>query len=121
MSSRAVLAAVAPIRATAGSSFNFAIPGSHVSSYAVTAGALLAGLSLNSQTGAVTGVATRAGTYTFTITATGSPSVSRSYTVVVDAASALATTGHDVSLGFGFSFGALLLGALLVIRRRQAS
>ena len=39
--------------------------------YAVTAGALPAGLSLNSATGAITGTPTTAGTTTFTITATG--------------------------------------------------
>ncbi|MFK3648920.1 putative Ig domain-containing protein [Lysobacter enzymogenes] len=41
-------------------------------SYAVTAGALPAGLSLNTTTGALTGTPTAGGTFNFTVTATGS-------------------------------------------------
>jgi uncharacterized protein (TIGR03437 family) len=59
---------------TAGTAYNQTISASPAGSYtfAVTAGALPAGLSLNSTTGALTGTPTAAGTSNFTITATGS-------------------------------------------------
>ncbi|MGH8079223.1 MAG: putative Ig domain-containing protein [Lysobacter sp.] len=55
--------------------------------FAVTAGALPAGLTLNTTTGALTGTATAAGTFNFTITATDANSFpgSRAYTLVVAA------------------------------------
>lgn len=54
-------------------------------SFAITAGALPAGLSLNTGTGALTGTPTAAGTFNFTVTATDANSFtgSRAYTLVV--------------------------------------
>lgn len=54
-------------------------------SFAVTAGALPAGLSLNTATGALTGTPTAAGTFNFTVTATDANSFtgSRAYTLAV--------------------------------------
>jgi len=57
-------------------------------SYALTAGALPAGLSLNGSTGAITGTPTAGGTFNFTVTATDANSYtgSRAYTLTVSAA-----------------------------------
>lgn len=54
-------------------------------SFAITAGALPAGLSLNTGTGALTGTPTAAGTFNFTVTATDANSFtgSRAYTLAV--------------------------------------
>jgi len=57
-------------------------------SYALTAGALPAGLSMNSSTGAITGTPTAGGTFNFTVTATDANSYtgSRAYSLTVSAA-----------------------------------
>ncbi|CAJ0692281.1 putative Ig domain-containing protein [Ralstonia holmesii] len=57
-------------------------------SYALTAGALPAGLSMNSSTGAITGTPTAGGTFNFTVTATDANSYtgSRAYSLTVNAA-----------------------------------
>lgn len=57
-------------------------------SYALTAGALPAGLSLNGSTGAITGTPTAGGNFNFTVTATDANSYtgSRAYTLTVNAA-----------------------------------
>ncbi len=62
--------------------------------FAVTAGALPAGLSLNTNTGAITGTPTAAGTSSFTLTATDSNAItaSRAYSVTIAAALAVTTT-----------------------------
>src|SRR5262249_30063934 len=54
--------------------------------FSITAGALLAGLSLNSTTGAITGTPTTAGTFNFTITALSFVpcSGSQAYTLVIN-------------------------------------
>ena len=60
-------------------------------SYAVTAGSLPTGLSLNTATGAIAGTSSAAGSFNFTITATGSfgATGSRAYTVFVNASIAV--------------------------------
>ncbi len=70
-------------------------------SFAVTAGALPAGLSLNSATGAVTGTVTAAGAYSFTITATrfGNCAGSRAYSGTIAGASCPAITLADLPNG----------------------
>ncbi len=57
-------------------------------SYALTAGALPAGLSMNSSTGAIIGTPTAGGTFNFTVTATDANSYtgSRAYSLTVNAA-----------------------------------
>ncbi len=62
--------------------------------FAVTAGALPAGLSLNTNTGAITGTPTAAGTSSFTLTATDTNAItaSRAYSVTIAAALAVTTT-----------------------------
>lgn len=51
--------------------------------YTVTGGVLPGGLTLDRNTGELTGVPTTAGSFTFTVQASGSGSISREYTVVV--------------------------------------
>lgn len=73
-----------------GAAYNQTITASPAGSYtfALTAGALAAGLSLNATTGAITGVPTNAGTANFTITATGAGPCtgSQSYSIIVQPA-----------------------------------
>lgn len=59
-------------RAFAVSGLTVAASGSATITYAVTAGSLPAGLSLNTSTGAITGTPSATGSYSFTITATNS-------------------------------------------------
>jgi hypothetical protein len=70
-------------------------------SFAVTAGSLPAGLSLNSATGAVTGTATVAGAYSFTITATrfGNCTGSRAFSGTIAGASCPTITLADLPNG----------------------
>jgi Putative Ig domain len=97
-------------------------------SYAVTAGALPDGISLDPSTGAITGTPTTAGAYDFTITASGNslPELEQEFSGTVDPAvvttSGLPATGG----GEGWQQTALLtsllvalgLGLLLLSRRR---
>lgn len=68
--------------------------------YAVTAGSLPSGLSLNSSTGAVTGTPTTAGTYIFSITGTDNTGAfqvftdTHTYTIVVSSGSAGGNTSN---------------------------
>ncbi len=81
--------------ATVGSSYSASVSGSGGTapySYAVTSGALPAGLSLNGSTGAITGTPTAGGSFSFTITTTdsttgtGSPfTASQAYSFTVNA------------------------------------
>lgn len=57
---------------TTGAPFAQTLSATNVTSFAITAGALPAGLSLNTATGAITGTATTPGAYSFTVTASGS-------------------------------------------------
>ena len=65
--------------------------GTGASTFAVTAGSLPTGLSLNASTGAITGTPTSAATFNFTITATDTVAAtgSRAYSVTVSPAAAL--------------------------------
>jgi hypothetical protein len=107
-------------------------------SYAVTAGALPNGLSLNASTGQITGTSTHAGVFAFTVTATDSSTgtgpytVSRAYSVTVAAptlavtpatlpaadvgeaySQALSTTGGTAPYGYAVTAGALPAGLTL--------
>jgi LPXTG-motif cell wall-anchored protein len=89
-------------------------------SFAVTAGALPAGLTLDPATGVISGTPTAAGSVSFTITATGTDGATdTAFTIVIDPT--LAATGVDPTSGF--TLGGLLLiagaGVLLIRRRRR--
>lgn len=79
-------------------------------SFAITAGALPAGLSLNTGTGALTGTPTAAGAFNFTVTATDAASLtgSRAYTLVVAppviVIAPAALTGGTVGAAYSESF-----------------
>ncbi len=79
-----------PPVAAVGTPFSFTVTatGAPAPTFAVSSGALPAGLVLNGTTGAITGVPTTAGTATFTVTAANgvSPDVSAIYTVLTSAA-----------------------------------
>ena len=74
---------------TVGTVYEFSITasGAPAPTFAVTAGALPDGLSLDAVTGKITGTATTAGTFTFTVTATNSEGTDTAeYTIQVDPA-----------------------------------
>ena len=76
------------VSATVGSSYDYTVSanGSPAPTYAVTSGALPAGLSLNPTTGEITGTPTTAGAYSFTVTATNSAgSTSQAFSGTVQA------------------------------------
>lgn len=88
--------------------------------YAVTAGALPRGITLDPATGAITGTPTTAGSWAVTITATADiESVSEDFAGTI--APQLAATGADPSVFVGVAGLLTLLGAglLVVARRRQ--
>ena len=57
--------------AKVGAAYSFTIPAVNVTSFAVTAGALPAGLSLNAASGVVSGIPAAPGSSTFTVTGAG--------------------------------------------------
>lgn len=79
-----------PTGATAGTPYSFTVTasGPPAPTYAVTSGALSAGLTIDSATGVISGTPTTPGTSTFTITASNGtgPDDSETYTVTVAAA-----------------------------------
>jgi hypothetical protein len=88
---------------TLGTAYNQSVTASPSSTYnyAVSAGALPAGLSLNASTGALTGTPTAQGTSNFTITATGFGSCpgSRAYSITINCQS---LTVNPTALASGF-------------------
>ena len=124
----------APTAATAGTPYSFKVTASGTPSptFAITAGALPAGLQLNGTTGTISGTPTTPGSSTFTITASNgvAPAASVTYTITTAAAPApaagtpaaatptLADTGSNPVLPL--TVGTLLIGAgtvLLFVRR----
>ena len=102
-----------PASATTGTAYTgtVAATGSPAPTYAVTSGSLPDGLTLNADTGAITGTPTTAGTYDFTITASNSEgSASQSYTIVVSppalAPPSITTTSLPTSATTGTAYAA---------------
>jgi LPXTG-motif cell wall-anchored protein len=87
--------------------------------FAVTAGALPAGLALDTSTGLISGTPTAAVTASFTITATGTDGATdTAFTIVIDPT--LAATGFDPTTGLTLGGLLALAGAgLLFVRRRR--
>jgi hypothetical protein len=86
--------------------------------FAVTAGALPDGLTLNPVTGVLSGVPTTVGTFNFTISAMSGVACigSRAYTVNIAATVAAAVPALDFA-GLAFLIAALGIAALFVIKR----
>jgi len=121
----------APTDATVGTPYSFRVvaTGTPTPTYSITAGALPAGLSLDSVTGVISGTPTTAGTATFTVTAANgvTPAVDSVYTITTAAAvpaaaivpaPTLPDTGAEalpaVALGAAFA----LIGVAMITRRR---
>ena len=82
-----------------------AVEGSRPVSFAVTAGSLPPGLTLDPATGAITGSATTPGSFTFTVTATNEVNADpQEYTILVEAAPVITTpTLSDGTVGTAYS------------------
>jgi LPXTG-motif cell wall-anchored protein len=96
-----------------------AVTGTGPITFAVTAGSLPAGLTLDPATGVISGTPTAIGSSTFTVTATGSDgSGDATLTIVIGAA--LASTGVDATPSLLLGALLLLVGlGLMLVRRRQ--
>jgi len=122
------ITSTAPTGATAGTPYSFTVvaSGTPTPTYAITAGALPAGLSLNGTTGEISGTPTTAGTSTFTITASNgvSPAVDTVYSIVTAAAVAvgpaatLPETGPNAVPLVAAGAALMLFGVALITRRR---
>lgn len=120
-----------PSGATAGTPYSFTVTatGTPAPTYAVSSGALPAGLSLDSTTGVISGTPTTAGSSTFAITASNgtAPASTASYTLVTAAAAVvggpggaglLASSGADSTLPTVVGLLTLAVGIVLVVGRR---
>ena len=91
--------------------------------YSILSGALPEGLTLDPNSGVISGVPASKGTSNFMLSVSGAGgSTTQSGTIAVDPIKTLATTGVDVGPGLGLA-GALLAGAsilMFVSRRRRA-
>jgi hypothetical protein len=112
----------APTAATAGTPYSFAVTasGSPSPTFTLSAGALPAGLVLDSATGMITGTPTTHGTATFTITATNGTAqdVGAVYSLVTDA-QVLALTGVNPMPGLELGGALLFIGGILFAVRRR--
>jgi hypothetical protein len=108
-----------PTRAVTGRPYSFAVTatGSTAPTFAVSAGALPPGLSLDTVTGLITGTPTVSGVFSFSITASNGLGANAVRAFTITAGPALADTGIDPTPGLFTGFGLALLGALLLISR----
>jgi len=126
----------APTSAAVGVAYRFSVvaTGEPAPTFRVSDGALPTGLSLNRDSGVISGTPAKAGTFTFTITAENGhdPAATAEYTITVapaastaesgsgrDDSGALAATGSEITSWFIGALVLLLLGAGLVMRRRR--
>jgi YVTN family beta-propeller protein len=118
-----VVASTPAVSGSIGSAYSFRVSatGNPAPTFAVTSGALPAGLSLDPTTGVISGSPTSAGTSTFSVTATNANgSDVQAFSLVVAAAAPtteLAATGVDPILLLVVGSVILLLGAVLLHRR----
>lgn len=118
----AVLAAPATLPTPVlGSLFSFTVPvsvGSPAATFAITAGALPAGLTMDETTGVISGTPVTAGAFSFTVTATNaSGTVSETYTGTIEAQ--LAATGPQRTPLLELAVALTLAGGALVLVRRR--
>jgi hypothetical protein len=119
-----------PPAGTVGKPYSFTVPASGSGfTYAVTGGSLPAGLRLDPATGKISGTPTAPGSSTLTITVTGGTGAAdASYTITIGTAattgtgtgSQLATTGVDVQTPGMAAVAVILVGGILLVRRRRA-
>jgi hypothetical protein len=121
-----VITSGTPSSATAGTPYSFTVTatGTPSPTFAVTAGSLPAGLSLNGTTGGISGTPTTVGSSTITITASNgiAPHVSAIYSLTTAAASTgptLAATGSDTLPAAIMGASLLALGTLLLVAVRN--
>ena len=100
-------------------SFTFTARARPAATFTITAGALPAGLVLNSSTGVVSGTPTTAGASTFTVTASNGIGTDDTAAYTLITAATLAATGIDMAPAAAGGMGVLLLGALLLAARRR--
>jgi YVTN family beta-propeller protein len=116
---RTALAPATPTSGSTGSAYSFALPANNASSFAVSAGSLPPGLTLDPATGVVAGTPQAAGTYSVQVAATGPFTVaSRAYTFVVDAT--LAATGTNPIPIVVLSVTFLVIGGAITLARRRS-
>jgi LPXTG-motif cell wall-anchored protein len=92
-----VIAATAPVAMKVGVAYSFTVVSTGAPTFAVTSGALPAGVTLDPNTGLLSGTPTTAGSATFAITATNSNgSNTRSFSVTVASAVLAATASASL-------------------------
>ncbi|HEY1530820.1 MAG TPA: ice-binding family protein [Galbitalea sp.] len=111
-----------PTAATVGSPFSFQVTasGTPAPTFAVSAGTLPAGLTLNGSSGLVSGTPLSSGRTTFSITAANGvgTNVTATYTIVA-AVPVLALTGQDALPTALLAGGLLFVGTVLLLLRRR--
>lgn len=118
------ISSTAPPAARVGTPYSFRVTATGTGSptFAVTSGALPAGIVLNATTGVLTGTPTTAGRFAFTITASSgsAPSSSAAYVMVVARpGQGLALTGVDPTPGLLAGLSLTAAGLILILSRTR--